>query len=84
LADANATGRIRVALDHLLAAAEAVRLASDISGDAQQTIRKAGFAPSDIQANWRATNMLVHAALTNLDTEVRAIEGLLRAMLRSR
>ena len=52
-APADGSISIRRALDRLMVAAQAARLAIDIASDAEQTTRKARLSPADIQANWR-------------------------------
>ena len=66
-AEADAIARIRSALDRLVAAAHAVRLANGTAESSQQAIREAGLDPSDILRNWRANTMLVQAALALLN-----------------
>jgi hypothetical protein len=83
-AEADAIARTRSALDRLVAAAEAVRLANGTAEGSQQAIREAGLEPSDILRNWRANTMLVQAALDRLSTEAHVTENLIRATLRRR
>jgi len=80
-AEADAVARIRSALDRLVAAAYAVRLANGTAEGSQQAIREAGLDPSDILRNWRANTMLVQAALDRLSAEAHATETLIRATL---
>jgi hypothetical protein len=71
---------IRRALDRLMVAAQAARLAIDIASDAEQTTREARLSPADISRNWRAVNLVAQSTFDRLYAEVLEIDTLLRSL----
>ena len=72
---------IRRALDRLMVAAQAARLAIDIASDAEQTTREARLSPADISRNWRSVNFVAQSTFDRFYAEVLEIDTLLRSLV---
>jgi hypothetical protein len=70
---------IPIALDRLIVAAQAARLAIDTISEAERTSRAAQLAAADLTRNWRSANLLVEAAFDALYNEVLHFERFMQS-----